>query len=143
MTSIKALMRHIFLPSLLGSEAKPRVLNDSPADCQTPRCPSTQARQWDHAVVGEVDYEHSGISTSSVPRFARASFPRGEGCGFVPLPLLCDRYCLSAGRRGRRPLRICAISPPIILTLTNYSSFIIHYSSFLPPPLLVCATVLL
>ena len=27
-----------------GSEAKPRVLNDSPVDCQTPRCPSPQAR---------------------------------------------------------------------------------------------------
>jgi hypothetical protein len=25
------------LPSPVGSEAKPRVLNDSPVDCQTPR----------------------------------------------------------------------------------------------------------
>ena len=52
----------------------------------------------DHAVVGEVGYKHSGISTSSVG-FA-ATFPKREGCGFVPLPLLCDRYCLSAGREA-------------------------------------------
>ena len=35
-----------------GSEAKPRVLNDSPVDCQTPRCPSPQARQLRVAVRG-------------------------------------------------------------------------------------------
>ena len=29
---------------LWGSEAKPRVLNDSSVTCQTPRCPSPQAR---------------------------------------------------------------------------------------------------
>ena len=33
--------------SPMGSEAKPRVLNDSPMHCQTPRCPSPQARQGD------------------------------------------------------------------------------------------------
>ena len=48
--------------------------------------------------VGEVGYKHSGISTSSVG-FA-ATFPKGEGCVFVPLLLLCDRYCLSAGREA-------------------------------------------
>ncbi len=41
-------------PSPLGSEAKLRVLNESPVDSQTPRCPSPQARQVDHNVADEV-----------------------------------------------------------------------------------------
>ena len=39
---------------LWGNVVKPRVLNDSPVDCQTSRCPSPQARQGDHEVVDEV-----------------------------------------------------------------------------------------
>ena len=40
---------------LWGSEAKPRVLNDSPVDCQTQRCPSPQARLGGPSeTVGEV-----------------------------------------------------------------------------------------
>ena len=41
-------------PSPLGSEAKPRVLNESPVDSQTPRCPSPQARQGGPLAVDEV-----------------------------------------------------------------------------------------
>ncbi len=41
------------------SVAKPRVLNDSPVDCQTPRCPSPQARQGGPLAVDEVESDQS------------------------------------------------------------------------------------
>ena len=66
-------------PSPLGSVAKPRVLNDSPVDCQTPRCPSPQARQGDHAVVDEVESDTSNI------------------CALYPLPIQHHIYRRSLG----------------------------------------------
>ena len=71
---------YLTFPSPLGSETKPRVLNESPVDSQTPRCPSPQTRRVDcearrmRSPLARITQPHPAFALLSPPS------PRGKGC---------------------------------------------------------------
>ena len=47
---------------------------------------------------------------------SQSTFPKGEGCVFVSLPLPCGRYCISAGREAP-PYGLCHVDAVVFYVL--------------------------